>query len=874
MEPSIKPEATKEETKVTLKETCSECEKPLTKGTSGNISAWLFKGMYCTCAVSTNDGQNTAHLSNKSTDDSVNDFDNDYDRAVALREGSTTKKLLPAGVIARTRPETLVGSIIDSYVIIEFVGQGLSGHVYKVMREGLDGVFALKIITPTLSFTKRHNQRFLNEAENAKELDHPNVITTYDAGVTDDQVPYIVTDFFEGERLSDILSTEGNLQESVAIDLFIQICDGLIHAHYLGILHRDLKPSNIRINGDISENHKLKIADCGVSKVLPDPSRETRYFTEHGYEYGDATYMSPEQCRGVKIDQRSDIYSLGCLMYQCLSGLPPFSAKQNTMLMYKHVSKRPRSLHTRFPEIGLTRTLEDLIMRCLEKDPEDRYQSISDLREDLETIKARKPVRRAFRKKLSYKEREETKIIPDTVSAAVSAIWFGLSTTLRLYVIALAISVVISIALILAFGQYNSASKTVVTNIDQEPAVRSEPIDAIPAGSTFESRLATIRDDAQNLKDFALSKDIVMFGQVDAFLKDLDTVTSQRNLAEPKWSPSEEVVVINRLDKRLSDMTLQLNPASNSYSKKNTILKLDGTVLFTAPEGTTPARTLLLAILQNIDLRGANLRRFDLSGLTISGAKLQDADLASADLRGTTIEHSDLKGANFDYANMRHARLVDDVGLSTSFVGTNLDGSTITSTGLRGSSFRFASLSNAEFIESQVREAEIRRCTMNNLLVLDSPQGESLDSAISGNDLTKTKAKIEGALERTESLGRSLTGLMAVELSSRTIQLPGSMANIELKDINPGLASPLTATVDRAMEQLNAALEMVRSERRLEIMDLLQRSNLENGTLPEKRADRARIKKQLDAIDATLKQVDKEVLTLKAQSDEANKKDN
>jgi serine/threonine protein kinase len=318
------------------------------------------------------------------------------------KTGSITREILPAGQIAQTAPESLVGKLIgDNYLVIEFIGKGFNGNVFKVNREGIPGIFVLKILQPNDRFTTRQNTRFLAQAKLVKELDHHSVLSVYDAGVTDDQCPFIITDYFGSERLSDTLDEDGPLDEKTALDVFIQIAEALIHAHYMGVTHRDVKPSNVRVKEEDDGSKTVKLADCGVGKMYPDPNRETRYFTENGMEYGDARYMSPEQYSGATADHRADIYSFGCLMYEVLTGRPPFIADKVSMLIYKHVKKRPRSIDERFPELQISQDLDRLIMRCLQKLPDNRYQSVSDLRDDLITIKAGKRVRRVFKTHLN-----------------------------------------------------------------------------------------------------------------------------------------------------------------------------------------------------------------------------------------------------------------------------------------------------------------------------------------------------------------------------------------------------------------------------------------------------------------------------------------
>ncbi len=377
------------------------------------------------------------------------------------KTGSITREILPAGEMAQTAPESLVGKLIgDNYLVIEFIGKGFNGNVFKVNREGIPGIFVLKILQPNDRFTTRQNTRFLAQAKLVKELDHHSVLSVYDAGVTDDLCPFIITDYFGSERLSDTLDQDGPLDEKTALDVFIQIAEALIHAHYMGVTHRDIKPSNVRVKEEDDGSKTVKLADCGVGKMYPDPNRETRYFTENGMEYGDARYMSPEQYSGATADHRADIYSFGCLMYEVLTGRPPFIADKVSMLIYKHVKKPPRSIEERFPELQISQDLDRLIIRCLQKLPDNRYQSVSDLRDDLITIKAGKRVRRVFKTHLNLKPvtrktaASRIKAPPELVAVIMAswlAFWVGYSASARVAIRIVLTSAIMAMTLLGAF---------------------------------------------------------------------------------------------------------------------------------------------------------------------------------------------------------------------------------------------------------------------------------------------------------------------------------------------------------------------------------------------------------------------------------------
>jgi serine/threonine protein kinase len=863
----VKPElATREGAETKIKEICEVCHKPLTKTTSGSVSTWLFKGLYCSCtetaatpkeqkqppfhvgpieeawtiasssaylsareqtqagqtvspAVKTSLAKKSVHanlrlvapeLENPEITGEANLPDlNIYPTDAQGYEFST--QAFPAGQIAQSDPKKLIGKTIDGYQVLDYIGKGSSGQVFKVSRDGVENFFALKIITPSLAFGKRHNSRFLAEAKFAKVLDHENIIVLHDAGVTYDDVPYLVTDYVEGERLSDILEEHGALTEQAALDVFIQICDALSHAHYMGVLHRDVKPSNVRIN----PKKQVKLVDCGVSKVLPDPTRETRYFTESGFEYGDARYMSPEQCRGAKTDHRSDIYSLGCLMYQCLSGKAPFSADKNSMLIYKHVKKRARTLSNRFPDLRISKDLENLVMRCLEKEPDDRYQSISDLRDDLEAIRLKKQVKRAFRKKLqAHGDRKDPLFVPEAFSAAVSSMWFGFSTTARVLVFTVAWFVVLFAILFTTMwstfyrkspGQYISADRPSVYLTNNSPA------------SSFDRELRALRVDASELAEKLRQANSPNAATAKRFLADIDLAQKMHDEITPP-SLVRDTGLLQKLRARLAylkntaDVRAPVNYTSEIRSKS-------GKLLYVAAAGSSKAETLLAAINANVDLSGADLSRTSLKGITISGANLDGADFTSCDLRGATIKDTSVIGANFDYANMDHARFNKVNAKTSSFDGATMSGVTIVNSSLECSTLSRALVTNADVFGGNTRNAWISYCNFDNSMILDGGSSFSLDGTPERAEITKLKTDMENKFERLVDIPATVDPAnLPMPGSTVSMLLPSTGKELVIKPIPMGTAENLNHKIDAASLACETAISEARKLRRAEIV--------------------------------------------------------
>ncbi|MCC7527499.1 MAG: protein kinase [Candidatus Melainabacteria bacterium] len=277
------------------------------------------------------------------------------------------------------------GEVVSGrYRIVGELGRGGMGTVYKVEQIFLQCTYALKL------FDARHSSpsslmRFQREAKAAHDLNHPNLVRVYDFGTLNDDTPYLVMDFVEGETLAHLIKARGRLSVQQALAIFLQVCDGLGHAHERGIVHRDLKPSNIMVQTSHTSDSvaEVKILDFGIAKILHECALESLPLTRTGEVFGSPLYMSPEQCYGRSVDQRSDIYSLGCSLFEALTGLPPFAGDSALSTMLKHQQEAPLSLRDTLLGEEFPESLELIIPRLLAKDPARRYQTVSAVRDDL-----------------------------------------------------------------------------------------------------------------------------------------------------------------------------------------------------------------------------------------------------------------------------------------------------------------------------------------------------------------------------------------------------------------------------------------------------------------------------------------------------------
>lgn len=283
-----------------------------------------------------------------------------------------------------------IPDLIDNrFKVLKQVGKGGMGAVYKVFDQETDTVVALKLLHQKLSEDAAALKRFEKEAEAAAQLDHPNLVPVYAHGITETGRAYLIMEYVEGKSLADVIDEEGSLLEQRAINILLQICEALSQAHEHNIIHRDIKPSNILLSRTADGEEVVRVVDFGIAKTLASDDRETRDLTQTGEVFGSPQYMSPEQCLGFMLDQRSDIYSLGCLMYETLTGKPPFAGNNAIQLVIKHMNDRPKSFAKLDGPFNALK-LESITLKCLEKQQADRPQSVKEITEVLINAKTGK----------------------------------------------------------------------------------------------------------------------------------------------------------------------------------------------------------------------------------------------------------------------------------------------------------------------------------------------------------------------------------------------------------------------------------------------------------------------------------------------------
>jgi len=284
------------------------------------------------------------------------------------------------------------------YEVIEELGKGGMGRVYKALDKEINEEVAIKLLKPEIASDKTTVERFRNELKFARKIAHKNICKMYHLA-KDADTPYITMEYVKGEDLKSYIRRNRILSNGEALSITKQVCEGLVEAHRLGVVHRDLKPQNIMIDGE----GDVKIMDFGIARSVEAPG-----VTQTGVMIGTPDYISPEQAEGEEADQRSDIYALGVILYEMVTGSVPFKGDTALSVALKHKSKLAQEPKQLNPDVS--EELNKLILICMEKDRELRYQTATELLADIQNIEEGIPLGErilpARRKKFAKEKRK------------------------------------------------------------------------------------------------------------------------------------------------------------------------------------------------------------------------------------------------------------------------------------------------------------------------------------------------------------------------------------------------------------------------------------------------------------------------------------
>jgi serine/threonine-protein kinase len=291
--------------------------------------------------------------------------------------------------------DPLVGTLFGGHYKIErLVARGNMSVVYQATNTNDNSTVAVKLLNGCLITDRDSMRRFQREAQIARSMMHPNVCALLDHGVTGEGTPYHVLEFISGETLEDILSAITRLNPVESLAIFDKICRAIQYLHSRGVVHRDIKPGNVMIPTSDTTTLPVKIIDFGVAKGTRKGVHDQVDLTRPGEVFGSLLYTAPERFMGQAADERSDVYSLGCLMYEVLTGVNPFTADTPSEIVQKQLKAEPEPLVNTGLQPDIAQLLQPVIGKALAKDPADRFQTVAELRAALEPLHT--PVKMAY----------------------------------------------------------------------------------------------------------------------------------------------------------------------------------------------------------------------------------------------------------------------------------------------------------------------------------------------------------------------------------------------------------------------------------------------------------------------------------------------
>ncbi|MFI5778454.1 Stk1 family PASTA domain-containing Ser/Thr kinase [Nocardia sp. NPDC051570] len=369
-------------------------------------------------------------------------------------------------------------NLSSRYELGEIIGFGGMSEVHRARDLRLGRDVAIKVLRADLARDPTFYLRFKREAQNAAALNHPAIVAVYDTGeaeVDGGPLPYIVMEYVDGDTLRDLVRGKGPLPPRRAMEIIADVCAALDFSHKNGIVHRDMKPANIMIN----RQGAVKVMDFGIARAIADSSNP---MTQTAAVIGTAQYLSPEQARGEQVDARSDVYSVGCVLYEILTGEPPFTGDSPIAVAYQHVREDPQLPSHVHP--GVPRELDSVILKAMSKNPANRYQTAAEMRADLiRVLGGQKP-----QAPMVMTEEDRTTILGsmDAPPRSYRTVERGDDTTEQVQVepggrrrpvllgVATAVVLAVAVGLIWVFGPGRNADQIAIPDLANKPAAQAQ----------------------------------------------------------------------------------------------------------------------------------------------------------------------------------------------------------------------------------------------------------------------------------------------------------------------------------------------------------------------------------------------------------------